>query len=639
MEDKFKRQDGVEVTINNSDFLGGKDPLSFGIYTNNKNKTTCEEFIAQGEVATYKQNLLTKIPFGTMAMNDMDDILKYIEFPLQTLAKVEKKLIDDLKEEGKKTKSNYFNSIKVPNYKSISNLDDLEIEIKDYITNFNKSFSKFYFGVNSVWNPDMNYEDIKSNELKQLKKSIIDDINGKSSIVRTSEYDIFLKILYCVSKSGGFRSESGVKKIEKTNKQGIRLRAIKIFESLIEDKITYDKGTIADLQNKFDFIVNKNANKFGFNDTKLFNFSINKQIEGNQKKPRIVVKLDKGEKERIEEKFNDYLESYEPFQKYIVPIFKQEIKKQLSEIFGNDINKIEKIIKKDEHWRTYHKALVTSGYKISEATFVTQNINAESTTFFKYTFKGDFGEYLTRVTNVKKGLEVLGLGADSSNKTIMGGVKPGTDEILIINNNKYGIQDKEFSIKYHNGIDLNLYSDKNLTPKKNFSLSTAMELLPKEYIEVLASLIELYDDSTTSADKEYINRILRFADIGQLRAAMYEGMKDKAFDKLTKSDIIYNPIYKISGTFIPSSCLLAKRYCDILRKTPLNKPNSIYTYERKFYEIRSFNDDIRDTVLRKNWRNRCNNQTQQKNNIYIENLTNQSEINNILAAIKISAKG
>ena len=150
-------------------------------------------------------------------------------------------------------------------------------------------------------------------------------------------------------------------------------------------------------------------------------------------------------------------------------------------------------------------------------------------------------------------------------------------------------------------------------------------LLKSEHLKILTSLIELY---INSSDDDYINRVLRFADIGQLRAAMYEGMSDKVFSELQETDIVYNPIYKISGVFIPSSCLLAKRYCDILEQSKLTKPKGNDIFSRDFYKIKDINIEKRNDVLRRNGRNRINT---------LEYLHDQKEIDDILKQVTISS--
>jgi hypothetical protein len=45
--------------------------------------------------------------------------------------------------------------------------------------------------------------------------------------------------------------------------------------------------------------------------------------------------------------------------------------------------------------------------------------------------------------------------------------------------------------------------------------------------------------------------------LGQIRAATYEGMKNRALQKIKEKDILYSPIFKISGYFYPASAILA----------------------------------------------------------------------------------
>lgn len=515
--------------------------------------------------------------------------------------KIEKSLIKDIKTVTKENNS-LEAIISIPEIDFNNNDFDFKLinkEMEQYKAQFNKFFVSFYFDVKN------NGKQINKDYL--LKNLEIDEYNNIKD-----NYENFLKILHSVSLHGGFNNDG----FQVNDNSSLSVRKEFIEKLLYKNIVLNIKEKIKN--NKNEKIERENLiEKISDNVIKTYEKKINdfiKECNNNG----FYKELEK-EIEEVKNKLNNFDNYY----KYIAKFFLIEIKRKIKNFSLKDKATIERIVYNKNNWDSFYKELANTKYTLEESTFVRKSI--DKTISYSYvftTFKGDYGEQITRVLNKHKGIDTEGRGASSSNKSIMGDIQSGVDEVITINGRKYGIQDKE--LKEFNKY---LYFDE-LVLKKEKNLDKYIQILSADSIKSLVSLTELSVNNIDTTES-YIEQILSKIDYGDLRAVTYESIQNKIFEDLEKKDIIYTPLYKITGQFVPASYLLFKRYSMYLQNGRVGKGYDPKkgNYKKIIKRQLMYLDDIDEELIKKELKN--------YNKIHELSVP---EIQNNLAALTISTE-
>lgn len=604
--------------------IEGKKLIPYGFYRDRDNDNF-QKFLTQDNVKDYKQNLVGSVLNIEKSDNNKIDYMSLIKIPINTLMSVEKQLLEDLSKVDNRSKEKRIKStIKQPDLTNINNIDELMGVFNEYAIQFNRILSEFYLNENvgdAYYEKDDNIG-VNRNVLVQNMKTHINDYQKGER----TEQQLFIDILIYVSRTGGFKNEQ-VKSF--SNKFAGRLNMIKTLGAVIEGKdgslSLKDDGKGDSIQKNLQQTLDEVLDEVLVEEFKKAGIKIlskNYTVKGENK---IKFYIDPDKVNQIKDEIENLLKSEDTFFKYVINIFKVSIKDVFSKNFKAKTNKKDKtyyevvqdVVDIDTLWADYYNKAQLS---LSKITFISSTLKEKNGSYVAATFKGDYGEFLSTYLNAAQKITVTGMGAEASNAEVMGNVQSGIDEVITIGKNRYGIQDKEYSLS-QGAIKTNLYNLGNLT--ETLDMAKAIELLSKQCVEVLVTLIQLYD-----GEDELINKILSQADIGQIRAVAYEGLGNAAFSDIKAKNIIYSPIYRISGFFSPASTILVKRFYEIIKEKPIfqfdRNTQTKYLITRGFYKKESINDNLVSEILFNNVDKKIH-------------TLDESEINNTLKALTITA--
>lgn len=557
------------------------------------------EFIKQNNVKEYKNNLCNRI-------NDFSWGKDEFNFD-RVCATVLNKIFDEERKFLSLLDINGITPQNITVQEEGLNIKDLIGTMRNYEREFNQQILFKLFGLKL----GENQKNIASEEENKHQKGALVMLDYIDVDADETDWLNFVAVLNYISKTGGFKTETVRKYLTRNEFNKNLFLSAKVVDEVLNNNQDNINPEVLKLSiDTLNEVIKKMIDEKNWNNkVKSFGRKIlTKNSKTNENKKAMLKDIIDNNYEKI----------------VIQPL------KDLSKNFINSRkidedkkNKIIKILDYDNHWNKYQERLKDK-IDFFDITYYGQNRDVTKITNFDIdisgtSLKGDYGEFFTSVIPNLDNIDISPLGSKSSGMISSDGViltsqvQGGVDEILTIKKDgkeyKYGIQDKELNlIKLEDNrykIDRELYANKNLNIKidgttilsnNKVLFSRMINLLPKDDLELLATLVELYNED--HGDDRNISKILSTMDSGQLRIFTYSGVSDKEIEwkNLTNNDIIFTPIFRISGYFIPASSILFDRLYHIIESIEYTIINKSIT--RTFYQFEGINTDRRDSILK-----------------------------------------
>lgn len=535
----------------------GNNPANF---YKDKNKEKFKNFLTDQTTLDYKNdifNSLSPIKYN-QALNDIDmsknNRKLMAQYTIKKLMDKELNMFNDiitsLKNLEKENLENIFQDLINKNRNISNNIFNKTFEeniagMDEYAKTCDYAIMSFLFGDEKDKNDMEPYE-----YLNNLKENEIED-----------SYEFFLYLLSVFSRIGGFSQN---------------VDAIK-GSSNIEAKL------IKLLQNSKDLKDSEKEFVYKYTEKLLIDFN-KKHTTGNIK---IETDMEKTIKEIIFGNNKKYF-LYE----IIVPPMLKKINAELWKLIVKEKQApFLKILNNKKYWENFIEELCTTQFELFDITFYNSiDVQETNTIFFDINgakLKGDYGEMINAVALKHNGIDTKYQGSKASNIKISN-ASSTIDTLITVNNNKYGIQVKEYSKLIHNekttldNIHTDYYSDKNrdISFSKNKSGVILEDYFSYEDILILGSLLEIF---TSKKDSIMLNNYLATLDLSQIRIVTLQGVEEKVYEEVKESDVVYTTLFRSSGVYIPSSYILFKRYLEIEQELKKEKGK----IKRDFYHVGS----------------------------------------------------